>query len=511
MNRGKRLDIQALRAIAVLSVVLYHLWPNRLTGGFMGVDIFFVISGYLMTVTIMRDLQPVLKAKNKLKATGSFLSAFYARRIKRLIPAASAVLLATLGLVIATGNLSLIVQTAKQIMTSALFVQNWQLANESVDYLANTNPTAVQHFWSLSLEEQFYLIWPLLLLSLLLVFSNLFITYKRKEVASLAIIPLALLIAGFFAYGYHLTQTNPSLAYFVTPARVWELLLGGAIAFLPALKNYDLRLLLPWVGSAMIAYALYKWDGANFPGWHAAVPTIGTALIIYAGTLAPDSKWSFENVLRFKPVQWLGNLSYSLYLWHWPLIILLPILLFIDIDAHPQSLLIKLGVLALSLVAALLSYRYIEQTTQHIKLKKRYVYAGFVTITVLVAGLAYFTSWRAERTLQASTDEVRASVLSGSDPCLGAQSIINKCDESFGVIRSDYSQIAFNDKYDQLLNGGKVCPALDGRKNNDELTTFCQVGDLESKREITVWGDSHAQHWINPMDKIGRKNNIKIF
>lgn len=510
MNRGKRLDIQALRAIAVLSVVVYHLWPNRLTGGFMGVDIFFVISGYLMTTTLVRDAQPVLKAKNKIKATWTFLTAFYARRIKRLVPAASITLLATLGLVYATGNLPLIQQTAKQVFTSAIFVQNWQLANESVDYLANSDPTAVQHFWSLSLEEQFYLVWPLLLLVILLVTANMFVIYKKRKTISLAIVPIILLIVGFFIYGYHLTQSAPSLAYFVTPARVWELLLGGVIAFLPLLKNYDLRLLLPWIGTAMIGYALFKWDGDGFPGWHALVPTLGTALIIYAGNMASESKWSFENVLRYKPIQWLGDLSYSLYLWHWPLIILLPVLLFIDRDTHPQALLIKFGILALSLIMAQLSYRYVEQTAQHVKIKKRYVYTSFIAITALVAGLGYFTSWRIEDNLQTSTKEIHASATSDKNKCVGAQSIFNKCEKSFGYINSDYSQIAFNDKYDYLLDSGTTCSSVDGRKDDSKLTTFCQVGDLNSKREISIWGDSHAQHWINPLDKIGRENNIKI-
>lgn len=509
MNRGKRLDIQALRAIAVLSVVIYHLWPGRVIGGFMGVDIFFVISGYLMTITLMRDIQPVLVAKKKIKATGIFLANFYARRIKRLIPAASVTLLATLGLLLATGNLSLIEETAKQISASALFIQNWFLANNAVDYLANTDPTAVQHFWSLSLEEQFYLVWPLLLLVLLLV-SGLAVFRKKKWLSNLAAISVLLLIAGFFVYGYHLTKTQPSLAYFVTPARVWELLIGGMIAFLPIVKNYDLRLLLPWVGFGMIGYSLFTWGGDGFPGWHALIPTLGTALIIYGGSMANESKWSFEHMLRHKPIQWIGNISYSLYLWHWPLIILLPVLLFVDLDAYPQATLIKFGILALSLVMAYVSYRYIEQTTQHIKIKKRYVYISFLIITGLVASLAYFASGRAESSLRTSVKDVRAAVQNNTDSCVGAQSVFNNCEKSLGFLNNNYSQTAFNDKYDYLLDSKTTCSSVDGRKNNAELTSFCIVGDLNSKREITVWGDSHAQHWINPMDKIGRENNIKV-
>jgi peptidoglycan/LPS O-acetylase OafA/YrhL len=510
MDRGKRLDIQALRAIAVLSVVVYHFWPGSLIGGFMGVDIFFVISGYLMTSTLMRDAQPVIAAKKEFRATGTYLVNFYARRIKRLIPAASVTLLATFGLVLLSGNLSLIQETTKQIAASALFIQNWFLANSSVDYLANTNPTAVQHFWSLSLEEQFYAAWPLLLVIILIVTSSLFIVYKKKQLVSLAILPVILLIAGFFAYGFYLTQTQPSLAYFVTPARVWELLIGGAIAFLPLLKNYDLRLLLPWIGFAMISYSLYSWGGDNFPGWHALFPTIGTVLIIYAGGMAGDSKWSFEHLLRFKPIQWLGNLSYSLYLWHWPLIILLPVLFFIDLDAHPQSILIKLGILALALIMAQLSYRYVEQSTQHLKLKKRYVYASFILITALIAGLGYFVSNHTEATTKSAVKEIRAIAVDDSDPCTGAKSVFNNCDKSFGYIHDKYSQIASNDKYDDLLNYGKTCSSYDAKRYNSQIGDFCVVGDLNAKREVTIWGDSHAQHWINPMDKIGIENNIKV-
>ncbi len=510
MNRGKRKDIQALRAIAVLAVVIYHFWPGRITGGFMGVDIFFVISGYLMTATLMRDAHVVTKSKQKLKATGSFLVNFYARRIKRLIPAASVTLLGTLGLVFITGNLSLIQETARQITASSLFYQNWFLANNSVDYLANTDPTAVQHFWSLSLEEQFYLVWPLLLLVLLLVTSSLYIGYRKKQLISFAVLPTTLLIVGFFIYGYLLTKEQPSLAYFVTPARVWELLLGGLLAFLPVLKNYDLRLLLPWVGSAMIGYALYVWDGTNFPGWHALVPTLGTALIIYAGGLANDSKWSFENILRYRPIQWLGDISYSLYLWHWPLIILLPVLFFVDLDAHPQSILIKLSILLLSLILAHLSYRFVESSTQHKEIKKRYVFSGFFIIVALVAGLSSFVANRAEASTNNAIQDINTAVINDDNLCIGAKSVLNSCEKSFGYINPGYIQTAANDKYDRLLLSDEVCASYDGRKYRKNIGDWCIVGDVDAKREITIWGDSHTQHWINPMDKIGRKNNLKV-
>lgn len=511
MDRGKRLDIQALRAIAVVAVVIYHIWPNRLIGGFMGVDIFFVLSGFLMTSTIMRDAQVVVTSKDRVKSTIPFLVNFYARRIKRLIPAATVTLLSTLGMVYITGNLHLIQETSKQIVASALFFQNWFLANNSVDYLADKNPTAVQHFWSLSLEEQFYLVWPITLLVLLLVTANFYIVYKRERLSSLAIMPVLAMVGLFFTYGYYLTQTEPSLAYFVTPARVWQLLIGGAIAFLPTLKSYDLRLLLPWLGTVMIGYALYRWDGAGFPGWHAMVPTLGTALIIYAGGMASESKWSFENVLRFKPIQWLGDISYSLYLWHWPLIILLPVLFFVDIDTHPQSFLIKIGILVLSIVMAYLSYRYVEQSTRYVKLNNRYIYGIFAVCISLTASLGYLTSTRVEATLENSVSEARALVFDDSNKCVGAKSVFNDCEKSFGFIEDRFAQVASEDSYDFILTTSSSCYSYGARyRSGSQYKEYCIVGDKDSKKEITVWGDSHAQHWVNPVDKIGLENGIKI-
>jgi hypothetical protein len=300
------------------------------------------------------------------------------------------------------------------------------------------------------------------------------------------------------------------LAYFVTPARVWELLLGAIIAFLPLLKNYDLRLMLPWLGLAMISYALLKWNGDNFPGWHALVPTLGTALIIYAGAMVGESRWSFEHMLRFKPIQWIGDLSYSLYLWHWPLIILLPVLLFFDLDSHPQSLLIKLGIFVLSIGIAQLSFKYIEQRALQLKPKKRYIYVSFFIIVATIAGAGYFISHQVESNTQKSIKDIRTIVLDDTDNCTGAKSIINECGKSYGYIQGKYEQIGSNDKYDYLLSAEKYCSSYDAKKYSPNTERYCIVGDLDSKNEITIWGDSHTQHWINPMDKIGQENNVKI-
>ena len=510
-KRPKRTDIQALRAIAVLAVVAYHLWPSSITGGFMGVDIFFVISGYLMTTTIMRDVNLVTTAKHRTKAALTFLTNFYARRIKRLIPAAAVTLLGTLGLVYATGNLNLISKTADQVLASTFFVQNWKLASESTDYLAPSEPpTAVQHFWSLSLEEQFYLIWPLLLILVSVTTSALFLLYKKHKIPG-AILPVSLLTVSLFLYGLILTKTNPSEAYFVTPARMWELMIGGLIAFLPALKHSDAKLLAPWIGSAIILYALFELDGVNFPGWHALLPVIGTGLILYGGSSESESRLSFAELLKSRPIQWIGDVSYSLYLWHWPLIVLLPILLTVDIEGANGNY-IKFGLLTLSFLLAWLSFKYVEQPPLRLQLRRRWIYISFIGTLTLVGGSAYIVSSTAKQSADEGLRSLHSLALNTQDLCFGARAIAHseECGNPFGKINKEWAQYTKADFSLSLIHDrGRFCSyyRVEEKSSPD---TYCEYGDLQATTHITIWGDSHADHWANALDDIGRRNNIKF-
>lgn len=509
-QRSKRTDIQALRAIAVLSVVVYHLWPSSLTGGFMGVDIFFVISGYLMTTTILKDVSIITATSSKLKATTAFLVAFYARRIKRLIPAAAVTLLAILGLVCATGNLNLITKTADQVLSSAFFVQNWKLANDATDYLAPSEPpTAVQHFWSLSLEEQFYLVWPLLIVVISLLTSSLFLLYKKTRISG-ATLPLTVLAGAFFVYGFLLTMTQPTVAYFVTPARVWELMIGGMLAFLPTLRHYDLKLLLPWLGATLIAYSLYKFDGVNFPGWHALVPVLGTSLILYGGSSAIESKASFTHFFKAKPIQWIGDISYSLYLWHWPLIILLPLLFTINIEG-PSGFQLKSSILILSLLAAWLSYRYVEQPAIRWRPKKRWIYIAFAGTLLVVGSAAVIISSISQQKAKDGLQVLHQTAL-GDSPCFGGRAIthVDKCGNPYGVINKDWYQFVKTDKSLSLIqDNGRWCDYYRVAENTDP-GRFCEYGDRTAPTDIVIWGDSHADHWANALNDIGRRTHTKF-
>jgi len=311
-DRGFRADIQGLRAVAVLLVLTYHLWPTTVTGGYVGVDVFFVISGFLITAHLLQH--PPRRGRDLLE--------FWGRRIRRLLPAAFVVLAVT---AIASRLVAPDTQWASiatQTIASAFYVQNWVLAVNSVDYLAAAEaPTPVQHYWSLSVEEQFYVVWPILILAL-------FWFAGRARIWPLGVTRVAMLavIAGSLYVSITATAADPANAYFITPTRVWELAAGGLVATLPSLGAWRIpdRVIdvAAWIGLAMllVAGAVISAD-TPFPGYAAILPVAGTALVIFA---AATGTWSPTRFLRLRPIQHLGDTSYSIYLWHWPLIALWP-------------------------------------------------------------------------------------------------------------------------------------------------------------------------------------------
>lgn len=310
----RRLDIQGLRALAVLLVALFHLMPDTVPGGYVGVDIFFVISGFLITGHMLREV----------KSTGKIdVLEFWARRIRRLLPAAFLVLgfcvLVTLFLL----NPTVHGQNIREITASALYVQNWLLAQNSVDYLAQDNtPSLVQHYWSLSVEEQFYLFSPLLIL------LALFLTRKiKKDSPRLAVgLVLSPIILASISYSIYLTPRN-STAYFVTTTRAWEFAIGGIVALLPektsSNKSFSkyLHICISWIMWAILISSGLEFNSATvFPGWIAAIPVFATAILLWMGDSSQKSSVQF--LTHWYPVQIIGDISYSLYLWHWPLVVI---------------------------------------------------------------------------------------------------------------------------------------------------------------------------------------------
>jgi peptidoglycan/LPS O-acetylase OafA/YrhL len=313
-----RADVQGLRMVAVLVVVLDHLfgWPS---GGFVGVDIFFVISGFMITGILLRE-----HAK-----TGriSFVD-FYKRRVKRILPASTLVLIVTVVTAYVVFNLARAQETLIDGLWAALFSANWRYASVGTDYFAAEGaPSPLQHFWSLAVEEQFYFVWPWILLAVLLLVAR-----RSSETSPrgrlLAGACMAAIIVATFSFALWQSVANPTVAYFSTLTRSWELGLGALVAIasplLLKLPTFS-RPLLAWLGLLGIVASLFVIDSAStFPAPWAALPVASTALVLAAGT---GGEQRFLWPLTNRGSVYIGNISYSLYLWHWPIIVFLAVLI----------------------------------------------------------------------------------------------------------------------------------------------------------------------------------------
>lgn len=309
---GKRLDIQGLRAFAVLVVVADHLW-HWPTGGFAGVDVFFVISGFLITGLLLREWEKTerISARN-----------FYVRRAKRILPAAVLTIAATLLVAryVLTG--SRVSSLDLDGFFALVFAANWRSMYTGTDYFnAGDATSALQHFWSLSIEEQFYFVWPwLLLLALtLMAIARVPVRWDRRVAAAM----IGAISLASFGWAMLQSTANPTSAYFSSLTRVWELGLGALLACVaPLLTRLPkvARPVLLWVGLAGLFISLFVITTAStWPAPMALLPVLSTMAVIASGT---GGDAGFNPILTNRPAQYVGDLSYSLYLWHFPVIIL---------------------------------------------------------------------------------------------------------------------------------------------------------------------------------------------
>jgi peptidoglycan/LPS O-acetylase OafA/YrhL len=498
--RVLRGDIEGLRAIAVLMVLLYHAGVPGLSGGFAGVDVFFVISGFLITSQLVSEA----------RRTGTVsLARFYARRARRLLPAASLVLVVTAvagWLVLPPGRRG---ELGTDVVGATLYVVNWVFAGREVDYLAEDSaPSLLQHYWSLSVEEQFYVVWPLLILLVLWLGRRL-----RLSLTSGLTLVLGLVVAASLAWSVLATASSPGTAYFATTTRVWQLgvgallvLLSGRLARLPRRVAAGLAV----AGLVAIALTVVLVDrGTPWPGSAALLPTLGTAAVIAAGPAWPGSPPA--RLLGLPPMRFLGGLSYGLYLWHWPVLRLLA-------ETRPDAGLgLRLAVAAGSVLLAWATLHVVENPVRFSPVLARRTARGLAYGAASMA-VSAAVGVAVLQTAPTFDPDVLADVPPGS----GAIGLVDPASRT----ADELAPVA--DPRVVYTGSGPVHPAPEVATEDTPRAAYgagCQVqqgateitpddecvfGDLDGPVSVALVGDSKALQWISALEPIAELEGWRV-
>ena len=487
-KEGFRPDIEGLRAVAVGVVLLYHAGVPFAPGGYVGVDVFFVISGFLITGLLVRELE---------KTDGISLSRFYSRRAKRLLPLTVVVLafVVLVALALPLYDPVRMDELSLGIIACASYVMNWLLAARATDYFAaGLEASPVQHFWTLAVEEQFYLIWPALVLAAAWLSRR-----AGRSLRPVLAAAFAAVIVASLAYSLYSTQAQAGAAYFSTLTRGWELALGGMLALVPASR---LGVRSRWVASALtlgglgaIAFATFRFDDDTlFPGYAALVPTLGTAAIIAAGfaTVSATTPAGASRVLTLEPVRHVGRISYSWYLWHWPPLV------FAAAIWGPLTPLEGVGVLAASYVPALITNRLIEKPFLYSETLSRFprkalALGGACTATSVALGLGLFA-------LTPTIPEAPESEVAGAAALRHDDSL----QKSAKAIQPSPREAETKENRPRMYADGchLTFPETE--------TPGCVYGNPSSKTTVVLFGDSHAMQWFPALNEMAKERDWRL-
>jgi peptidoglycan/LPS O-acetylase OafA/YrhL len=505
MRLAPRKDIQGLRAVAVMLVVLAHAGVPFLSGGFIGVDVFFVVSGFLITQLLVRETT---------RSGTVSLARFYARRARRILPVSTLVLLVTSVVAGLTLSASRAQEVVEDVLWSSAFVANVHFAQLDTDYFsADRAVSPVQHYWSLAVEEQFYLVLPLIFVLLVVLGRREMGAGKRypgRQVAAVAVGVLALASLVWSIVG---TSLSPSTAYFSSLTRGWELGVGVVLALaIPQLSKLAPRTrrvlgalgLLAILGSA-VAYG----SGTPFPGWQALVPVLGTAAVLAAG-VDRDGQGAVKP-LTWRPVTWVGDLSYSIYLWHWPALVLgAPLLTGDDPEWLEKSVLLG-AVVALSM----LSYHLVEQPFRRGRVPGTRNQMALVLWPVSVGAVVLSTLWvtsygEAELRQRAVEAQEYYDDLDPSGAEVAATSMADLVEESVALADEDapihFPVTNLDGLHDDHWAEAYPCFAA----FRDTTAPFCELGDPDADRTVVAFGDSHMGMWLPALDAIGSSDGFRV-
>ena len=533
-HADRRGDIEGLRAVAVMLVVLFHASIGGVPGGFVGVDVFFVISGFLITGLLLRERT----------ASGTIsLSSFYARRARRLLPAAALVLVVTLIASLILLPPLLIPGVATDTAAAALYVSNMGFAVQATDYFAvGQAPSPILHFWSLGVEEQFYLFWPAIVL---LVTRGAIRPGRRVGVTVIAI------AAASFVFALWLTSAAEPWAFFSLPTRAWELALGGSLAVAGtrlSLIPERVAAAAGWVGLALIVVAgIVLNETTPFPGTAALLPTVGAALVILSGAQA--TAFGPARLLGTALPRFLGRISYSLYLWHWPVLVLPAIA-----AGVPLPLSERVGLVVLSIALAAATSRWVEDPFRRGRFigtipRRNLAMAGALTVAVAMTCVGVNTSVAASMrgTGTASTPAANSQTLDSILNALGSEAPATpgggasptaavtpvgspsgapspgpsptatpiptptppppRPPTADGPVPSDLQPALWAASGDLPLSYRDGCHT---QTEQAPSTEPCVYGNLASQETIALFGDSHALSWFPAVEQMAIDRGWKL-
>jgi len=487
-------------------VVVFHLVPAVVPGGYIGVDVFFVISGFLISGHLLRELE----------STGSVrITEFWARRVRRLLPASLLVLVACALLTLFVMPSITREQNFVEIAFAAVYVLNWNLAAGAVDYLNATNPTSlVQHYWSLSVEEQFYLVWPVLLtISVLIALAWRRRRARRDDSASpssavvarrAVFVVLVLVFVLSLVFSIVETARSQPSAYFITTTRAWEFALGGLVALFPRAPFSDgVRAVIGWIALAAVVWAAFAFGPTTaFPGSIALIPVGATAILIWLGDQSRPYAPQWLAHGRF--VQTVGDLSYSIYLWHWPLVIVVTM----NLETVPLSVRCIL-ILVATFGLAFLTERFVERPFRRPTglLRRRSVTFGAMVVSIAVIMLLVIPPAYGIRSDVEQRQQELQSLITGDDPtaatgCVGAQAVYNDCESPFEYTEAIDPAFAQGDGPWTWFNSGSVASRCQSRTVGSWVERSCEFEGGGAGPNVLLIGDSHADHIVPPLERV---------
>lgn len=470
-------DIQGLRALAVGLVVLYHGGLPSLSGGYVGVDVFFVISGFLITTHLLQ----------RLERTGHVgFADFYARRARRILPASLLVVaLSVIAAVIWMPPL-LMREVLFGAVATALYVPNILFGLQGTNYLAESTPSVFQHYWSLGIEEQFYLLWPLILFLVVR-----FLPGRRR-----LLIVLTVLTAASFAAGLWLTFQNQPWAFFGLPTRAWELAVGGIVAVVALNRESVLPprigAAVGWAGVVGVVVASFTFSETTpFPGIAAALPVVATAAVILAGT--GPSPYGPAAILSVRPLLFVGTISYSLYLVHWPLLVIPQAAVGFE---RPLPLWVTLSLSLAAVPLAWILYRWVETPARDARwltaFRPRRTLFAAAAASVLVVALT--TGSFALSSSQPLHEAETVATSEPSDPPVLTSFVPANLEPSLRSASDDQPPIYADGCH---LGFDAVTPK------------DCVYGDPSAPR-IVLFGDSHASQWFPALWEYAQANGMSL-